>query len=386
MEYLGQLLLIAVAIGIGWLICFIQGRVGQTARAIRRGGEYPKSLQYLFEAYDAPTLDSFVQELEINQHTVQLHLSIANFFRRKGEIEKATAIHQNLLSHPDARIKHGEQLTYELAQDYMFVGLYDRAEALFIELAASRQWRKLSTECLLEIYEHEKEWGVARERALTLDFKRDRDVQVRLAQYCCEMAERSMRRKEYSDATRHLREALMYDKFCARASIQVAQVCVATEQYPEALAELKRIEQQNPMFLSEVVGLVKEICEKLNERERLLKILQRMWELQPSAKVMIALSGALNENENMEEAIEFLLGQLNAHPTLGGVKALLVLLVPYADPEPKRWIMIVKGVLETLLEKNHSYLCESCGFSGRHLHWQCPSCKKWGVVKPLPWV
>ncbi|OZG72061.1 lipopolysaccharide assembly protein LapB [Hahella sp. CCB-MM4] len=386
MEFIGQWLLVAAAIGIGWFIGYQQSRRGGTKTVDTRSGKYPKTLQYLFEAYDAPTLDSFLQELEVNRHTIQLHLSIANYYRRKGEIEKATAIHQNLLSHPEARLQHSSQLTFELAQDYMVAGLYDRAEALFIELSNERQWKQRCTESLLEIYEHEKDWDIARERALSLDVKRDRDLQRRIAQYCCELADRSIRRKDFAEARQFLKEALGHDKSCVRASLQMARVCIATEQFAEALNELKRIEQQDPVFLTEAVDLIVEICMVTQEQDKLVRILQRIWEQQPSAHVMMTLATQLGQDSDPQNAIEFLLQQLDEHPTLGGVKTLLELLTPFAETETKRWVQIIKGVLESLLEKNQDYCCINCGFSGRHMHWQCPSCKTWGNIKPIPWV
>ncbi|WP_315900266.1 hypothetical protein [Halomonas sp. DP4Y7-2] len=27
--------------------------------------------------------------------------------------------------------------------------------------------------------------------------------------------------------------------------------------------------------------------------------------------------------------------------------------------------------------------CRRCGFSGEHLHWQCPRCRNWGTTKPI---
>lgn len=386
MELVAQWLLIAAAIGIGWFFGRKQKTTTTTKNTLQRSGQYPKAFQYLFEAYDAPTLDSFIQDLEVNQDTIQLHLAIANFYRRKGEIEKSTAIHQNLLSHPEARIKFSERVTYELAQDYLVAGLYDRAESLFIDLANLKEWKQRSVLSLLEIYEHEKDWDIARERALTLDYKRDRSIQRRIAHYYCELADRSLRRKDFAEAMQFLREALNLDKFCVRASLQIARVCLATEQHAEALAELKRIEQQDPLFLPEAIEVVQEVCLKQSDPDKLLRILRRMWELQPSAQVMIALAASLASQNSSQEAIEFMLQQLDEHPTLRGVRTLLELLLPFAEPEPRQWMQIVKGVLESLLEKNQSYCCESCGFSGRHLHWQCPSCKQWGVIKPLPWM
>ena len=43
----------------------------------------------------------------------------------------------------------------------------------------------------------------------------------------------------------------------------------------------------------------------------------------------------------------------------------------------------LKHITDQLLVRNPSYRCNRCGFGARSHHWQCPSCKEWGTVKPL---
>lgn len=385
MAWLIDWLLIALAVGIGWWFGHRQRTESKPDLSLRKN-QVPRAFEYVFDAYDSPTLDSFIQALPVNKETIQLHLSLAGYFRRKGEIEKSTSVHQNLLSHPETGESLRGRITFELAQDYNMAGLYDRAEALFQELLQYPDWRQAAIERLLEIYEHEKDWDIARDRALSLDLKRNRSLQIRVAHYCCEMAERALRRREFGEARNLLREALSYDKNSVRVSLQMGRLNLLQGQQAEALTELKRLEQQDPAFLSEALPMIEEACGGQDEGQKYLRILQRIWQLHPSSRVMIAMALAMSKPEDNRASIEFLLAQLDEHPTLGGVRTLLELLLPFAEEEPRRWIQIVRGVLDSLLERNESYLCKQCGFSGRHLHWQCPSCKSWSTVRPVPWV
>ena len=36
-----------------------------------------------------------------------------------------------------------------------------------------------------------------------------------------------------------------------------------------------------------------------------------------------------------------------------------------------------------VLDRRHFYRCRNCGFSGRQLHWRCPSCKQWESIRRL---
>ena len=45
---------------------------------------------------------------------------------------------------------------------------------------------------------------------------------------------------------------------------------------------------------------------------------------------------------------------------------------------------VMDGISFVKAVKQHpSYRFTRCGFGARTHHWQCPSCKEWGTVKPL---
>ena len=51
--------------------------------------------------------------------------------------------------------------------------------------------------------------------------------------------------------------------------------------------------------------------------------------------------------------------------------------------DPTATLVDLKHITDQLLVRNPSYRCTRCGFGARSHHWQCPSCKEWGSVKPL---
>ena len=46
-------------------------------------------------------------------------------------------------------------------------------------------------------------------------------------------------------------------------------------------------------------------------------------------------------------------------------------------------LVLLKELVEEQIKQRPKYRCHSCGFSGGQIHWLCPSCKKWGQVKPI---
>ena len=51
--------------------------------------------------------------------------------------------------------------------------------------------------------------------------------------------------------------------------------------------------------------------------------------------------------------------------------------------EPVETLKTLKQITDQLLVRSANYRCVNCGFGARAHHWQCPSCKHWGSVKPL---
>ncbi|MEE3159045.1 MAG: lipopolysaccharide assembly protein LapB, partial [Pseudomonadota bacterium] len=86
----------------------------------------------------------------------------------------------------------------------------------------------------------------------------------------------------------------------------------------------------------------------------------------------------VQRTEGAASAERFLLQRLQQQPSLSGVQELLRLRGPAehaADPVP--------GLLDALSRTRPRYRCDSCGFAGNKLYWQCPSCQSWSTVKPL---
>jgi lipopolysaccharide biosynthesis regulator YciM len=84
------------------------------------------------------------------------------------------------------------------------------------------------------------------------------------------------------------------------------------------------------------------------------------------------------------KAADVLLEQLKKHPTMKGFKTLMGLYIDLQDHEQStNSLMLLKELVEEQIKLRPKYRCHSCGFSGSKVHWLCPSCKKWGVVKPI---
>ena len=73
----------------------------------------------------------FLKLMDANADTIETHFALGALYRRRGEVERAIRIHQNLLAREALAPEHREQALLALAQDYLRAGLLDRAEGSF---------------------------------------------------------------------------------------------------------------------------------------------------------------------------------------------------------------------------------------------------------------
>jgi len=100
---------------------------------------------------------------------------------------------------------------------------------------------------------------------------------------------------------------------------------------------------------------------------------------------MLAETDLLEREEGKDRAALFLLERLQLQPDLRGLERLINLHRGRALMEKQdELLQIMQQLVRRLLDRLPSYQCGQCGFAARKLHWQCPSCKTWNSVKPVP--
>src|SRR5690606_24207698 len=58
---------------------------------------YYQGLRYILNEQTDSSVDAFIESLEVNVDTLEIHLALGNLLRRKGEVTKAIKIHEHLL-------------------------------------------------------------------------------------------------------------------------------------------------------------------------------------------------------------------------------------------------------------------------------------------------
>lgn len=373
-----------LATGVGWWLGRREARKSPVQSAFLTE-EYYKGLNFLLDEQPDEALDAFLQALDINSDTVDTHLALGRLFRKRGDVEKATGIHRALLTRPD--LGRGQLLLaqFELANDYMAAGLLDRAERLLVELGHAHgdiKWRSLQV--LMELYQQEKEWdqaiGVAQQ---LLGIKRQNTLPL-LAHYCCEKAQIFIDAGESDLARIELKRALGYDGNCVRASVLAGSLEAKAGNYREAVKAFKRVSQQDAEFLIEIIPELANCYHNLGKQKQLRHFLRGCIENNASISLALAAADYLYQaDDQLADRWQFIEAKLQVTPSLKGVAYLLDTHIRKSDPAEKETLHNLQTVVVRLAQLQPVYRCSNCGYSGKKLAWLCPSCRKWGCIRPI---
>lgn len=393
-------LLVFTAIACGWLL----GRFAGGASLLPGGAnvayrQYFRGLNYLLNERRDEAIETFIETLEVNKETLETHLALGNLMRRKGGVEHAIRIHQNLLARPNLPPLQLQQAQLELARDFISAGLYDRAEKLLQELVqGSEELRAICLRHLVEIYQAERDWSKAIETATRLLPRRnlllsapepDPELDGAIAHFHCELAQRALDKNEFDGARAHLKQALIRDAKSVRASLLQGLLEYRAGNFQESIHALQRIPAQNPALIAEMLDTLRASYDALGRREQLVDYLRQCLAQHPSTRLVLAIAEEVGHRDGQPAAAAFLAEQMRARPTLRGLQQLIGLPLAHTDADvgsaamERDYLDMLRTLLQKLIAGKPVYQCNHCGFSGRQLHWQCPSCKQWNTLQPI---
>ena len=149
---------------------------------------YFRGLNHLLNEQQDQAIDAFIEAVQGDPDTAELHFALGNLFRRRGDYDRAVRVHEHLLSRADLSGKDRDRAQHALALDFLKAGLLDRAEAALQKLQGT-SFAGEAMLALLGIYERSRDWPRALEVALKLDAQAQGSFASRLAHYRCEQAQ-----------------------------------------------------------------------------------------------------------------------------------------------------------------------------------------------------
>jgi len=346
--------------------------------------EYVVGLNFLLNEQPDKAVDVFIKLLEVDSDTVETHLALGSLFRRRGEVDRAIRIHQNLIARPQLSFTQRKEALMALGQDYMSAGVFDRAERIFAEVVELGGHREVtSLQGLLAIYQQEKAWEKALEIIQKLELSTGNSFHSEVAHYHCEIATLALKNNAYDKAHHAIKQALAVDKQSVRASLMLANLEIKNGRLKQAINTLKNVPEQDPEFLTEIIEPLVHCHRELDAMDECVDYLEQTLADNPRASVIFVVGDYLRQEKSIDIAIDFVSSQLSRHPSIRGLNRLIYWHLETAHGKVRDKLQMLYNITSKFLENKPIYRCGHCGFGGKLLHWHCPSCKQWSRMKPI---
>lgn len=376
-------LLLPVAAFSGWLVGRRGGARRTGHRVSRLSTTYFRGLNYLLNEEQDKAIELFMQIAQTDRETVETQLALGHLFRRRGEIERAIRLHQSLVTRPGLDEGQRTQALLELGEDYMRAGLLDRAETLFADLVQAGANVPQALRHLIAIYQAEREWLKAIDHAKRLEKASGESTGRLVAQFHCELADAARAGGDMEQARAHLDQAFAADGQCVRASMAEGHIEAAQGEDAAAIRAWERVVRFDVDYLPEVLEPLLAAYQRRGDSGRARAFLAEMIERHPGVSPVLAMARLQEREEGTQAAIAFLSEQLRRRPSVRGQAALIEMSLDRGEADLKTTLDALRQVTEQLIIRSPAYRCQQCGFGARNHHWQCPSCKSWGGVKPV---
>jgi lipopolysaccharide biosynthesis regulator YciM len=328
--------------------------------------DYLTGLDYLVTEQPDRALDMFLKLMDANADTIETHFALGSLYRRRGEVERAIRIHQNVLAREALAPEHREQALLALAQDYLRAGLLDRAEGLFQQVSEVPRLRASALDALRLVYERQNDWQQALGTYRQLARIKAAPSRMVAAHYLCELATLAIERGDIMGARQRLREARKEASPFPRAALLRAQIAERDAQPELAVRLLRRALTDSPELLQDELPHLLNLVQP-EARDMVLTELVAQAESHDFGElkrlVFAAIAADLVDAQPLRTSIEKVFSQ---DPTLQAVWQ--------AGPSQYQRTAHEIGALLAHAEK---YRCNECGFSGRSFYWHCPACHTW---------
>ncbi len=366
----------------GWWLARKVFRRNETKRNRQFSSRYFQGLNYLLNEQPDKAIQVFLEMAEVNKDTFETHLALGALFRRRGEVDRAIRIHQNIIGKQSLDPAQRTKALLELGEDYMRAGLFDRAERLFSELIERGAHAPSALRHLLDIYQQEKDWDKALEQARALEEETGDTMGLVMSHFCCEKAEAALEAGDSEAARKALREARKHDPKSIRARIVQAKIARHREEFVEAMGIYEEVAEMDGDIIPDVLQHYLECAGTSGQMERAEETLLGWCGRHGSISVILELTAMLQQREGLGPAARFLATELAKHPSVRGLDKLIELKLA-GGPDMESGDEILRAVAQRLLARQPTHRCKHCGYSGHTNYWQCPSCRRWGTTRVI---
>ena len=346
---------------------------------------YYKGLSFLLNEQHDKAIDAFIEAVQQDPDTSDLHFALGNLFRRRGEYERAVRVHKHLLGRADLPKSDRDRAQHALAQDYMKAGLFDRAEEAYAALAGTG----FDTEArlaLLDLHERARDWRAAVEIGRQLETSGTGSFASRIAHYWCELALEADAAHQTEAADSALAAAREVAPRDARPLVLAGERAAARGDHAEALRVWNTLMTAQPAAFNLVARRYAASARAAGKEASALERLGALYDQTPTIDLLETIA-SLQADPAARQSL--LVAHLREHPTMAAAQAVLAPRGATGSGEPAPTTPLaaaeasaVRDAVRRAARPLHRYRCAACGFEAENYFWQCPGCLGWDTYPP----
>ena len=384
-------LLLPIAAAYGWYMGHRSAQKDREDFSNKLSRDYVTGVNFLLSNQTEKAVDLFLNMLQKQEAENEIEsdsqfeaeLTLGNLFRSRGEVDRALRIHQALDRSPNYTFEQKLLAKQQLAKDFMAVGFYDRAENLYITLVDEPEFAEGALQQLAVIYQKTKEWKKAINVAEKLAKIAPKEDNIELAQYYCEYVQ-ALPNGHKENPQQILQQALKVAPGCVRASMMLADLNIAQQDYQSAVRILENVLNQNPNYIGEVLPQLKECYRQLDQLDNFELFLIRVTQEIRNSSVELALADLIAEKDGRSAAQGKVYQQLNHNPSMFLFHRFIEYQIGDAEEgRGKDSLVLLHKLVGERIKQGFDYRCVNCGYQSHKLMWCCPSCRQWEKVKPI---
>jgi lipopolysaccharide biosynthesis regulator YciM len=358
-----------IAFGLGWLASRLDLRQLRIENRLAPKA-YFRGLNFLLNEQQDQAIDAFIEAVQNDPDTSELHFALGNLFRRRGEYERAVRVHEHLLSRADLSRADRHRAQHALALDFLKAGLLDRAEEALRKLEGTA-YEEQALLALLAIYERSRDWAQASEIAQKLDAGSSGQFAGRQAHYLCEQAAKA----SPAAAEQLLERALKAAPRSPRPRMDLAELRRRAGETRAAYDLLLETARVVPTSIPLLAAQLTELAGACGQRDEAAELLRANYEQTHSLDV---LDGITALEGDAESARQWYVRHLQREPSLVAAAKWIA----GEKLEHEQFHPDVQRALEHAVKPLTRYRCAACGFESKQHFWQCPGCQAWDSYPP----
>lgn len=362
------LLGLPVAFVLGWLMSRLDIRQLRIDNK-RSPKAYFKGLNYLLNEQQDLAIDAFIEAVQNDPDTSELHFALGNLFRRRGEYDRAVRVHEHLLARGDLKQQERDRAQHALSLDFLKAGLLDRAEDALAKLEGT-SYEPQARLARLAIYERTRDWSQATVIAKQLNSAADAgDFSQRIAHYLCEQAQ---------DASPPMAEDLLNQAIetapqAARARIALAQLYHKQAKPDLAYKTLISVMDNAPAAIPLIANDLQQLALSSHQEADALARLEASYQQSASIDALEAIVKLQALQQGTQTPRQRYVQHLEREPSL----SIAARWMQDEKLEHEQFHPQVQRALDKAVKPLLQYRCAACGFSAHNHFWHCPGCQSW---------